>query len=362
MAGRDVKSGERVLALVTVGLWTAFMLAYVMAFAARGGINAGNFVRYTLFCATLGAVLNWSSWRFALAGLVRRTEAISYRTAIGLLMAAALVGTVHSVIAAAVQPWFFGSLNSSFFIAALMEFISFYFVYCLVFSLGLTMDLFRRDGLRRERLSQAESRAHEAQAMALRLQINPHFLFNALNAVASLITSKRDPEALATLHRLSRFLRIVTETSPNAFSPLADELEMAEEYLSVEAIRFQERLNVIIEVDPAAAAVQTPNFILQPLIENAIKHGVGATEQVTDVSIIVRMVEGLARITVENRSDDPAVSGYRPDGLGVGLRNVSERLEALYGGAATLEAGRTDTGYRVVIQLPPSGDESGRGA
>jgi two-component sensor histidine kinase len=357
-----VKHGSRLMLPMIGGLWTAFLLSYGVAFVVRGAPNANAFIAYILLCSTIGAAFSWLSWRFVVASAVRRLEVIGIGTVISLLLSAAAIDGVHSLIVTSSQVYFFGEGPKHFFSGVLMEFITFYFLYCLIFFFGLTMELSHRDAERRERLIQAEGRAHQAQLLALRLQINPHFLFNALNAVASLITSKRDPEALATLHRLSRFLRIVTETSPNAFSPLADELEMAEEYLSVEAIRFQERLNVIIEVDPAAAAVQTPNFILQPLIENAIKHGVGATEQVTDVSIIVRMVEGLARITVENRSDDPAVSGYRPDGLGVGLRNVSERLEALYGGAATLEAGRTDTGYRVVIQLPPSGDESGRGA
>lgn len=350
-----MKRDSRLMLPMIFGPWTAFMLSYAIAFIARDAPNTKPFIGYILLCSVLGIGFSWLSWRFVLIAALRRLKGVGVAAVAGLLLAAAAIDLAHSLIVTLSQPFFFHEGPKNFFSGVLMEFITFYFVYCLIFFFALTLELSHRDAERRERLSQAESRAHQAQAMALRLQINPHFLFNALNAVASLITTRRDPEALATLHRLSSFLRIVTETSPHEFSPLSDELEMAEEYLSVEAIRFQERLNIVIEAGPETAGVLTPNFILQPLIENAIKHGVGATEQPTDVSIRVRMADGLAEITVENRSDDPAVRDYRPEGMGVGLRNVADRLQAIYGGAATMDSGPTDSGFRVVLRLPPSG-------
>ncbi|MBX3479634.1 MAG: histidine kinase [Caulobacter sp.] len=354
-----MKRDSKLMLPMIFGPWTAFMLSYALAFIARSAPNTKPFIGYILLCSAIGITFSWLAWRFVLSATVRRVKVIGVAGVLSLLLTAAVIDVVHAVIVTLSQPYFFGSGPGNFFSGVLMEFISFYFVYCMIFFFALTLELSHRDAERRERLSQAESRAHQAQAMALRLQINPHFLFNALNAVASLISARRDPEALATLHRLSGFLRIVTETSPHEFSPLSDELEMAEEYLSVEAIRFQDRLSIEIEAAPETAGVLTPNFILQPLIENAIKHGVGATEQPTAVSIRARMIDGLAEITVGNRSCDPAVRDYRPDGMGVGLRNVADRLKAIYGGAATMDSGHVDGGFQVVLRLPPSGARAG---
>ncbi|MDP2764763.1 MAG: hypothetical protein Q8O54_07990, partial [Brevundimonas sp.] len=153
--------------------------------------------------------------------------------------------------------------------------------------------------------------------------------------------------------KLCRFVRVVTETPPHEFSPLSSELEMAEEYLAVESVRFQDRMSVSINAPTEIADTPVPNFILQPLVENAVKHGVGRSRSHTEIEISVTAQDEGVRIVVENRSDEPGEQlGQSALGMGIGLRNVRERLIALYGGLAEFSSSPTPDGYRAVLDLP----------
>ncbi|TRW17027.1 sensor histidine kinase [Glacieibacterium frigidum] len=195
---------------------------------------------------------------------------------------------------------------------------------------------------------QAEAQA--AQLRALRYQINPHFLFNTLNSLSALVLAGRNADAERMIMTLSTFFRSSLTGDPVADVPLADEIAMQRLYLAIEAVRFPERLLIDIDVPDALADVRVPGLILQPVVENAIKHGVAPTQRPVTVSIRARAVGDWLEIVVE---DDGAPAGTAAPSTGTGMRNVCERLAARFGERARCEAGpRLGGGYRVVLGVP----------
>jgi LytS/YehU family sensor histidine kinase len=186
--------------------------------------------------------------------------------------------------------------------------------------------------------------ASEAELKALHAQIRPHFLFNALNAVAGLI--RKDP-ALAdrTVERLADVLRYTLRRSENGFATLGDELEFVRAYLEVERARFGERLTFTVDVDPGLHGLLVPTMTLQTLVENAVKHGPGARREGGLVAVSARLVDGYLRVAVEDDGPGPRVEPRTLDPGGVGgygLDNLARRLDACYGGAASVELRRDE--------------------
>lgn len=347
-----MKFGPFLIQALNLGLWLTYCLIYTIVFLSGWNALTPRLITYVCICSVLGIVLCGGAWRFLVAPILRKGRTVTPMTVAGLLGAASLFASVHAVMSVFVESAVVGMSGPKFSIF-LMDLLSFLFIYCLVFCIGLALEMMNTDALRRERLALAESRANQAHLLALRLQLNPHFVFNALNAVSSLIVLERNSEAVETLQKLCRFVRVATETPPHEFSPLSSELEMAEEYLAVESVRFQDRMSVSINAPIEIADTPVPNFILQPLVENAVKHGVGRSRSHTEIEISVTAREDGVRILVENRSEEPDEQlGQSALGLGIGLRNVRERLSALYGGLAGFSSSPTPDGYRVVLDLP----------
>lgn len=207
----------------------------------------------------------------------------------------------------------------------------------------------RRTEEQRLRRARAETLAAEARAAALSLQLNPHFLFNALNAVSSLILDRQPERAEATVSRLADFLRRSLQADPSALATLGSEIETARAYLDIEQLRFEERLRVDIQCPPALADAPVPAFLLQPLVENAVKYGVARSRDPVTVRIAAKAADGRVVIDV---SDDAAATGKAAPGFGIGLANIRERLANRYGGAASLSAGPTEPGFANRIELP----------
>ena len=203
---------------------------------------------------------------------------------------------------------------------------------------------------------QAEASLHRAEAAALRLQLNPHFLFNSLNSISSLIVLGRGQEAEEMMEKLCEFLRASLNADPMADVPLAQEIDSVDAYLAVESIRFGERLEIDIDVEPGALRAQVPNFILQPLVENAIKHGVAEVTGPASLSVSASTDGEALTLSVSNsspgamvRRKSAAPERSRP---GIGLSNIRQRLVSCYGDRAWLETGPVRGGYRAVIRLP----------
>lgn len=214
----------------------------------------------------------------------------------------------------------------------------------------------RREQEQRER--ELRLLASRAELRALRAQINPHFLFNALNAIAGLIP---DNPALAdeTVEQLAQVFRYTLRKSEKEWARMDDEVEFAQAYLKIEQARFGERMQVSIDVEPAAETVPVPAMSIQPLLENAVKHGVGATEGPARVGLRAQLHDG--ELLVEVYDNGP---GF-PEGMklaaanGHGLHNVAERLRGYYGDAARLWWENGDDGTRVFLSMPRQGAANG---
>lgn len=209
----------------------------------------------------------------------------------------------------------------------------------------------------RLRAEQEEQRARrereaalEAQLAALSARTNPHFFFNSVNTVASLIPD--DPElAEETLVRLAEILRYALEGSRTRFVPLRRELSVVRDYLEVQRARFGEKLRFAIEVDPAVYDVSVPPLFLQPLVENAVLHGVGQRKGGGAVQVVVQRDRASARIEVVDDGVGPGQSLHR--GSGTALSDLEARLAILYGDAGGLESGPgPNGGFRVCVRVP----------
>ena len=233
------------------------------------------------------------------------------------------------------------------------------FNYVLVF--GVNMILFhvnytRRTAISQEvRIAEANAAAQQAQLAALRYQLNPHFLFNSLNSISALIVTRRNKDAEEMTDRLSSFLRTSLNADPATLIPLDEELALTEEYLEIESVRFGERLNVEIDCAPSACAALVPSFLVQPLVENAIKHAVSKSREPVTIDIHARVEDGALTITVANcvPIETTGLSDLRGlMGAGVGIINVRRRLETVYGQRATLVAEPQDGRFVATIRVP----------
>jgi two-component system, LytTR family, sensor kinase len=192
-------------------------------------------------------------------------------------------------------------------------------------------------------------KAQEAQVRALRYQINPHFLFNTLNAIAALI---RDAPARAEemVVQLSDFFRRSLAVNPMADLALSEEVDLQRLYLEIERTRFPDRLRFEVELDGGSAEARVPALLLQPLVENAVKHGVARSEEPTCIRIRAHMEGPVLEIVVEN---DARVDGPSCGGEAVGLQNVAERLRSHFGQEASLSAGEIpEGGFRNTLRIP----------
>ena len=204
------------------------------------------------------------------------------------------------------------------------------------------------------RASQFERQAQSAQLRALRYQINPHFLFNTLNSLSSLVMGRRDEEAETMIVNLSTFFRSSLAIDPTEDVTLAREIELQRLYLDIERVRFPNRLKVDTDVAPEAAGALVPALLLQPLVENAIKHGVARSVEPVTLAIAARIEGRRLEIGVSNSAGGgAAASDHADDGTGVGLANVCERLATRFGGDTRCDFGEAPGGgYRVTLSMP----------
>lgn len=210
------------------------------------------------------------------------------------------------------------------------------------------------------RAAAAESAAQTAQVRALRYQVNPHFLFNTLNSLSSLVMTGRTERAEEMLLALSTFFRTSLSLNPTADVTLAEEIDLQRLYLDIETIRFPSRLKVEIAVPAELESVRLPALILQPLVENAIKYGVSPTRDVVTLRIAAEALgDDRVALSVTNSGsgEEPKRRGRRDsdriEGTGVGLANVCQRLEARFGGKATCDYGPLENGgFEVRLTLP----------
>ena len=206
----------------------------------------------------------------------------------------------------------------------------------------------QRDAMRSLQLERQLSSAH---LRALQMQLEPHFLFNALNAVAALMDLDRKQEALETLEHLNTILKTGLKRNTPSKIPLAQELEIVESYLAIERVRFADRLRVDMNLDPNALDGLVPCFLLQPIIENAIRHGIAQCENDGCIQTSAKRVG--THMQLEVRDNGPGSNGKAHPGFGIGLSNTRERLVHFYQDDFEFRASRPASGgFEVLITIP----------
>jgi signal transduction histidine kinase len=227
-------------------------------------------------------------------------------------------------------------------------------IYGAILATGLAREYFLREQRRRReavlleaRASQLEAQLAHARLDALRMQLNPHFLFNTLHAVSALV--ERDPGGVRRMiARLSELLRHTLDSRGTEEVPLAEELAFLQRYLDIMAVRFQGRLRVQTSVDDAVKEARVPNFILQPLVENALEHGVSRTSGEAEIEIRARREGHQLVVSVHDRG--PGLDANAAELGGVGLTNTRARLAGLYGDAASVTV-RSEAGGGAASEL-----------
>ncbi len=200
--------------------------------------------------------------------------------------------------------------------------------------------------------SELRTQLMRAQLSALKMQLQPHFLFNTLNAIMVLVRQQKSRDAEETLERLSDLLRCVLDDVEAQEVPLRRELEYIELYLSIEQVRFQDRLRIEIAVDPAVLDAAVPHMGLQPIIENAVRHGIGRRSAAGRIEIAAARVSG--RLEVRIRDDGPGLApGPAAGARGIGLTNTRARLSQLYGESARLTLENDPRGGAVATVVLP---------
>jgi LytS/YehU family sensor histidine kinase len=223
---------------------------------------------------------------------------------------------------------------------------------------GINYFLLLEDQIRlRERL---ESQASSAQLAMLRYQLNPHFLFNTLNSISTLVLLKQTERANAMLARLSSFLRYTLANEPTAKVTLAQEVETLKLYLEIEKMRFEDRLRPHFRIESDTIGARLPSLLLQPLIENAIKYAVTPAENGADIWIGATREGQAVRIEVADNGDGSGGELAASPSTGVGLANIRDRLSQAYGGAHRFETKQNDKGgFSVILEIPyETGDKA----
>ena len=298
------------------GDWASVILDYTTVIAAFG-LSMGLFA---LFRATL-------NWALVQRGLV-------------LLAAVFAAATAQTILDRMFSVWIAEGVNQAWrdIPQSIHRSYSATFNYICIFGFNIALFHFsygRRRAIAHERqLSETRSEAQQAKLRALRYQLNPHFLFNTLNSISSLIVTRRNDDAEEMTDRLASFLRASLTFEPTELVPLEEELALVEDYLDIESVRFGDRLQVEIECAPEAGERLVPPFIIQPLVENAVKHGVAQARTAIAVSVTGRVEGDDLWVEVANGRDRDASEST--GGTGVGLGNVRRRLEAVFGSSAEL--------------------------
>ncbi len=291
--------------------------------------------------------LAWSHWRVWVLHLLASVAV----AALGLLIAYLISLWVQS------DEWK-QPLDMTMVLKGLPRFYRAYFHTNLLFMWAVVaafhgLRIYRKYKAREVEAARLETRFAEAQNMALRMQLQPHFLFNTLNSISALVHSNPDG-ADEMISRLGDFLRTTLEAPHEQLLTLRRELAFIQDYLAIEQIRFQDRLRVEVQIPADLMEARVPSFILQPLVENALKHGLADRPQGGTLTIRGRREPGSLVLEIQDDGE-----GFVPGREGVGLANVRSRLGLLYKGRGQLDLlGAAGHGTLVVLRLPldPPGD------
>jgi LytS/YehU family sensor histidine kinase len=331
-----------------IGAWTLYGLATAISYIPfrhmRGQVIYQAALLFTMFLATF---IVHSSCRFLWRKSFRLATALGFSVVLSYIL-----GVLCTVVSAFVSLHFESpGITPSWTLVAAQAFEATIVLIAwgaLYFGIKYYGTVEEQSG----RLLAFEATAREAQLQALRYQLQPHFLFNTLNAISTLVVSKQPEQATEMIARLGGLLRNTLSFPETHVVTLREEFAVTEEYLSIEQVRFGPRLTVSLDMSPKAFEAQVPRFLLQPIVENAIRHGIARCPNGGEVVIRASAIEDQLHIEIENdRPIQGPQSGER--GEGVGLANTRTRLATLYGtqGSITFSTLR-DNRFLVSIKFP----------
>lgn len=224
-------------------------------------------------------------------------------------------------------------------------------LYVLLLLIAHISDTQRRFAMQQAETARLNEQLTKAQLNALRRQIEPHFLFNTLNAISGLVREKRDDAAVSMISSLSDFLRRVVNDSERQQVSLSEELEFTQKYLEIQKARFADRLEFSLDVPDELLSAQVPSLILQPMVENAVKYGIA--KRVQGGAVVITALRINAKLTLSVYNDGPQLTdGWQEEPSGVGIRNVRTRLESLYGKEFELKLRNHLGGVEALISVP----------
>ncbi|WCM27075.1 histidine kinase [Sphingomonas sp. QA11] len=291
---------------------------------------------------------------FVIANQLRRFAGRSMKVKLIAALVAALVGcALHGAANLLIFDWLvpesnMDSFSTGLYVVALLQWFWSYAALCALL-VAVTSSLELSD--RERRIARLQRIAHAAQLRALRYQLNPHFMFNTLNSIAALISRREAESAEAMVENLADFLRAGLSLDPHEDIPLEKEIELQSLYLSIEELRFPDRLKVEIDVPEDVRSALVPSLVTQPLVENAVRHAVATSLEPIMLRIAARREGEWLRIAVCNSAPVGGTPCVR--GTGVGLTNVADRLRARFARNCHFLAERqSDGGFMVTIEIP----------
>jgi hypothetical protein len=348
---------ERIALYLTVWLIIGGLLAGVLT---RQGLSWPQALVLLLPILLVYAFVCLSAW-YVCRALPLRSDGL-LRALAASLVAAGMAGSVFLGLA---QGWIAGLATQPFVATPVetyrgqMPFLFAAGVLLFLLALAVHYALLAFEAAQeaeRQRL-ELEVLTRDAELRALRAQIDPHFLYNSLNSISAMTT--KDPAGARRMCvMLGEFLRNTLDVGARQWISLADELALADGFLGIEQVRFGDRLQVSRRVDESATRCLVPPLLLQPLVENAVNHGIARLLDGGVIQLDIARGNGRLRIAIENpRDEDDAVPAHRGARHGVGLSNVRRRLEALFGSEARLDARAEGGRFRVQIDLPWATDD-----
>jgi signal transduction histidine kinase len=339
-----------------IGLFDASQTVFVMR--AEGMHHYWTRLFFTIF-------LSWLPWMLAtpiVLRLMRHYPPTQWRrisTWGAHLAACAVIGVVFAAWLAMWESWLnpwaitpgpdpFPQLWLHKFFGGLLSYV---ILYGLIVLVGHMLDSRVRLARHQTETARLNEQLSKAQLSALRRQIEPHFLFNTLNAIAGLVREKRNDAAVSMIAGLSDFLRRVVQDSDRQQVPLAEELEFTQKYLDIQKARFAERLTFTVDVPAELLPAQVPSLILQPMVENAIKHGIA--QRVNGGAIYITASRSNGTLTLRVYNDGPSLpAGWENSQSGIGIANVRTRLQSLYSDAFELSMRNQRLGVEAIVSVP----------
>ena len=365
---RKVLVGHQIALLTIIGFWAFYALIFSLRAALLDFPSQPELFERRLMVAVTGVVITWIL--YMMLRLADRRP-LGYRVTV-----AAVAAVPCALLLASANVYIFNfydpvslfkdaevgksveelrqQLGLSFWQDIADVAVTQYFFLIAWASLFLALGYAREVREAERKASRYAQAAQDSELRSLRYQVNPHFLFNTLNSLSSLVITGKPKEAEAMIQNLSKFYRTSLNSDPLEDVTLAEEVDLQRLYLDIEAVRYPERLRTIIDIAPELMNQHVPALILQPLVENAIRYGVSRSARPVTIGIkATQSADGMMTIAVTD--DGETMDGSKDGGSGIGLANVRDRLEARYRSEATLQTYASPKGgFVATLTLPLS--------